>query len=74
MSIPSPIATPRVARARKAALDRYRPADDPQVVEASRDLAAANLQHYIERVVAEAPPLTDAQCDRLASLLRVGGA
>ncbi|WP_277612968.1 hypothetical protein [Cryobacterium glucosi] len=34
-----------------------------------RDLAAERLALYIERVVADAPPLTGAQRDRLAALL-----
>lgn len=32
----------------------------------------ARAEEYIRRVVAEAPPLTDAQRDRLAALLRAG--
>lgn len=44
---------------------------DPQTVsDAKRDLAAAKLEAYIARVVAEAPPLTSAQRDKLAGLLR----
>lgn len=44
---------------------------DPQTItDAKRDLAAANLQQYIEKVVSTAPPLTDEQRDRLAALLR----
>ncbi len=62
------------ARARHNSLRRYRPADDPEVLAARRDLRAARLADYIERVVSEAPPLTDAQRDRLALLLRGGAA
>ena len=57
-------------RARVAALTRSRTPDDPALVEARRTLAAENLAAYIERVVAEAPPLTSAQRDRIAALLR----
>ncbi|WP_439592392.1 hypothetical protein [Microbacterium sp.] len=60
------------ARARVAAFTRSRAADDPDLVDARRDLAAANLEKHITRVVADAPPLTDAQRTRLASLLRGG--
>nr|WP_298984780.1 hypothetical protein [uncultured Micrococcus sp.] len=57
-------------RGRVASLTRSRPADDPQLIEARRDLAAAKLDAYVKRVLAEAPPLTDAQRDRIAALLR----
>lgn len=56
-------------RQRVATLSRHRP-DSTELVDARRDLAAANLASQIERVVAEAPPLTQAQRDQLASLLR----
>lgn len=61
------------ARARVASLSRTRSADDPEVLDARRDLRAERLADHISRVVDEAPPLTDAQRDRLASLLRGGG-
>lgn len=57
-------------RARLAALTRHRPPSDPAIVDAGRDLAAANLAGYISRIVAAAPPLSDEQRDRLALLLR----
>jgi hypothetical protein len=57
-------------RARVASLSRSRAVDDPDYVDARRDLAAANLEQYIERVVAEAPPLTAEQRDKLAAILR----
>lgn len=63
----------RTARARRAALVRHRGADDPQALEAARDVRAASLAQHIARVAAEAPPLTDEQRDRLAVLLRGGG-
>jgi hypothetical protein len=74
VSSPSSIPTPKAARARKAALDRHRQPNDPALVEASRDLAAANLQQYIAQIVADAPPLSAAQRDHLAGLLRGGEA
>ncbi|MDP9428475.1 MAG: hypothetical protein M3Q47_06160 [Actinomycetota bacterium] len=57
------------ARARHNSLRRYRPADDPEVLAARRDLRAARLADYIERVVSEAPPLTNEQREKLAMLL-----
>lgn len=59
-------------RARLAAAVRHHP--DKDHTEARRDLAAATLEQHVRRVVAEAPPLTEAQRDRIASLLRAGGA
>ncbi|SFS15703.1 hypothetical protein SAMN04487783_2107 [Agrococcus baldri] len=59
-------------RARVASLSRSRTADDPDLLEARRNLKAARLAEYVERVVAEAPPLTPQQRDRIASLLRGG--
>jgi hypothetical protein len=59
-------------RARIAALTRSRSADDPDLVNARRNLKAERLADYITRVVDAAPPLTPAQRDRLALLLRPG--
>lgn len=60
-------------RARANALRRYRPADDPEVITARQELAAAHLADVIRRVVDEAPPLTNSQRETLALLLRSGG-
>lgn len=57
-------------RARHAALSRHRPKDDPAVVEAARDHAAAKLAAHIAEVVDSAAAPTDEQRDRLAGLLR----
>lgn len=58
------------ARARLAAKTRHNP--DGDHTEARRDLAAANLEAYVRRVVATAPPLTNEQRERLAVLLTGG--
>ena len=60
------------ARGRVASLSRSRSSDDPDYLNAKRDLAAEKIASYIERVVAEAPPLSAAQRDRLTVLLRGG--
>ena len=60
-------------RARVASLSRSRAADDPHLVGARRDLRAERLADYVAKVVAQAPPLTPAQRDRVAALLRAGG-
>ena len=57
-------------RARIASLTRSRPADDPDLVEARRNLKAIRLEEHVAKVVAEAPPLTSEQRDRIAALLR----
>lgn len=66
--------TPEVRshRARVASLSRSRQSDDPDLQRARRDLRAAAAASYIERVLAEAPPLTDEQRRRLAGLLSGG--
>ncbi len=62
--------TPHEARAVVAALGKHN-ASPERIADAKRDLAAANLEAYIERIVAAAPPLTDAQRARLARILLV---
>lgn len=61
-------------RGRVAALTRSRNADDPELIEARRDLVAQSLEEHIRREVAKAPPLTDEQRDRIAAVLRGGAA
>ncbi len=55
------------------ALRRYRPASDPAVQVANRDLTAARAEAYIRELVDTAPALTPEQRDRLALLLRPNG-
>ncbi len=64
------------ARARHNSLKRYRPDDDPVVLEARRDLAAERLADYIQKTVDRLTevPLTEDQKSRLSALLRPGGA
>lgn len=66
--------SPTVARerARIASLSRSRKPDDPDLVEARRNLRAASLESHISRVLADAPPLTVDQRRHLAGLF--GGA
>lgn len=56
-------------RGRVASLSRSRSANDPDLIEARRALAAEKLAAYVAKTVADAPPLTDAQRDRIAALL-----
>ncbi|KHL19580.1 UNVERIFIED_CONTAM: hypothetical protein LK11_00775 [Mumia flava] len=55
-------------RSRVAVATRLGTPED--VTEARRNHAAAKLEDYIRRTVDAAPPLTEAQRDRLAALLR----
>lgn len=57
-------------RARVASLSRTRGPDDPLLIDARRALRYERLAAHVERVVAEAPALTEVQRDCLASLLR----
>lgn len=58
------------ARARVAALSRTDAGDDDRRTEARRDLNAAKIEAYIEKLLATAPPISDEQRTRLAALLR----
>jgi len=61
-------------RARVAALVRHRHDGDQDIAVARQALAAARLADYIQKVVAEAPPLSNEQREKLALLLRGGDA
>lgn len=66
-------------RARIAAISRdiragIRPADDPALTEAYRNLRAERLAQHVTKIVTDWPPLSDEQLDRIAGLLRTGGA
>jgi hypothetical protein len=58
-------------RAQVATLSRSRTVDDPDLVEARRNLRAARLHDHIEKALADAPPLSEAQRLRIARLLTV---
>lgn len=60
-------------RNRYAALRRHRPGSTEERA-AHRSLVEAKISAYIEKAIADAPPLTPEQRDRIAALLRpVGG-
>lgn len=56
-------------RGRVAGLSRDRAPDDPELVEARRDLAAVVLEDRVRKVLTTGPPLTAAQRSRIADLL-----
>jgi hypothetical protein len=57
-------------RATVAAIARHRPDDTQALEEARLALRVSRAEDYVKKLVDEAPPLTDAQRDRLAALLR----
>jgi hypothetical protein len=59
-----------VVRARSVLGNATQSGDADRIKDARRDLAAAKLEAWIIKTVAEAPPLTVAQRDKLAGLLR----
>lgn len=59
-----------VERARLASLTRSRASDDPELLNARRNMRAARLEDYISKTLDDSPPFTDEQLDRLALLLR----
>lgn len=61
-------------RAKVAALTRSRTPDDPELLDARRNLRAERLAEHVAKVVAEAPPLTPEQRHRITAILRGGGA
>ncbi len=62
-----------IARAqRQVNLHPDQPERTERVLKLRRDYAAEKLAAYVNAVVAKAPPLTPAQRDRIAALLRGG--
>ena len=61
------------ARNRLNVLARHRGPDHPSLDDARRDLRAAKAAAYIRALVDSAPPLTEEQRARLASLLAPAG-
>ena len=58
-------------RARIAALKQAGcRANDPELLDAQRRLRETRLRDHIDRILSDAPPLTDEQRARLAELLR----
>ena len=46
--------------------------DDPELIEARRNLRALRLEEHVTKVLDGAPPLSDEQRERIAALLRTG--
>jgi predicted negative regulator of RcsB-dependent stress response len=58
----------------QAALTRSRSADDPELLTAKQNLEAAKIEAAVAKCLASAHRPTDEQLDRIAALLRAGGA
>ena len=63
-----------VAGLKRAVKTGERRPDDPVIPAAERDLAVELLAERAQKLVATWPDLTDEQVDRIASILRGGGA
>lgn len=61
-------------RGRAAVLVRDHGPDHPEAQAELRDMRAERLAEHVAKVVAQAPPLTDAQRERVVALLRAGAA
>lgn len=61
-------------RAKVASLSRVRSADDPDLIEARRDLKASRLEDAAREAAESLPPLTDEQARRIAAILYPQGA
>lgn len=62
-----------VLKARSAIGVATRRGDHEAILASRQNLAVAKLEAYVSRIVAEAPPLTPEQLDRVAILLRPSG-
>lgn len=60
-------------RARIASLSRSRKPDDPELIQARRNLKAERLAAHVAKALSEAPPLTEEQRATIARLLAAGG-
>lgn len=60
------------ARSEHANLCKKLGPDDPLVIDKRVELRALRLEDYVQRVLAEAPPLSAEQRERIAELLRPG--
>ena len=63
------------ARSKLALLNRKNiTSTSEQIADAKRDLAAAKLSAAVQKILADAPPLTDQQAQNIVALLMTGAA
>jgi hypothetical protein len=63
----------RYWRGRIGGLIRDRQPDDPELIEAQRQMAVLSLERHISAVLTKSPALTEEQFQRLRDLLRSDG-
>lgn len=63
----------RLAALTRAVRNDERPADDPELLEVARRFKTNRLAEHVEKKLADWPPLTPDQLDRIAAILRAGG-
>ena len=63
----------QILKARSALGVASRQGSGDAIVDARRNLAAAKLETYVQRILDDAPPLTAEQRDRVSALLHLGG-
>lgn len=61
------------ARGQVASLTAKCKPGDPKLIEARQKLTTLVLRQYVEKTLASAPPLTEAQRESIIALLRNGG-
>ena len=62
------------SRSELATLAKTHDKSDPVMIAKRAELRALKLEDHVRRVLAEAPPLTDEQREKIAQLLRVSAA
>jgi hypothetical protein len=67
------VSTWQKERSRVAILTRYRDPDDPDLAEARRKMREGFWIDRVEKLVAQAPPLSDEQKLRITQLLLLAG-
>lgn len=63
----------RIAGLKRAIRNGERSPDDPALIEAERDYAAARMADYARNLVATWPPMSNEQIETVASILRSAG-
>lgn len=66
-----PKSSTKQLQAKSAAAKRW---NRPDRDDLTRDYAAQRISDCVQKILAKAPPLTDEQRERIAALLRAGGA
>jgi hypothetical protein len=71
--VPTTTPASRHKRAQLARESQRLKPDNPKLVELRREFVAERIAENVARALADAPPLTPEQRDRIAAILRAGG-